>query len=58
VVKDGVSGFIVDTIEEAVAAVRLVADLDRAKVRAEFEHRFSAGRMARNYLDIYRAGGT
>jgi glycosyltransferase involved in cell wall biosynthesis len=57
VVKDGLSGFIVDTIEEAVAAVRRVADLDRAKVRAEFEHRFSAERMARNYLDIYQELG-
>jgi glycosyltransferase involved in cell wall biosynthesis len=55
VVKHGVSGFIVDTIEEAVAAVGQVADLDRAKIRAEFERRFTVERMARDYLEIYEA---
>ena len=54
VIKEGLSGFIVDTVEEAVAAVRRVADLDRSKIRAEFEHRFTAERMARNYSDIYQ----
>jgi glycosyltransferase involved in cell wall biosynthesis len=54
IIQDNVSGFVVDTIEEAVAAVRHVANLDRAKVRAEFERRFTAERMARDYLGIYR----
>jgi glycosyltransferase involved in cell wall biosynthesis len=54
IIQDHVSGFVVDTLEEAVAAVRRVADLDRARVRAEFERRFTAERMARDYLDIYR----
>lgn len=54
IVEDGVSGFVVDTIEEAVAAVRRIASFDRAKVRAQFERRFTAKRMARSYLDIYR----
>ena len=35
VLEDGTSGFIVDTIEEAVAAMRRIASLDRAKVRAD-----------------------
>jgi hypothetical protein len=47
-------GFIVDTLEDAVTAVRRIASLDRAKVRAEFERDFTAERMASNYLAIYR----
>ena len=35
-------------------AIGRAANLDRAKVRAEFERRFSAERMARDYVDIYR----
>lgn len=53
IVTDGVSGFVVDTVEEAVAAARRIATLDRAKVRAEFERRFTVERMAREYLEIY-----
>ncbi len=54
VLEHGLSGFVVDTIEEAVAAVQRIEDLDRARVRAEFERRFTAERMARDYIDIYR----
>jgi glycosyltransferase involved in cell wall biosynthesis len=54
IVENRVSGFVVDTIEEAIAAVQRVADLDRAKVRAAFERRFTAERMARDYVGIYR----
>jgi glycosyltransferase involved in cell wall biosynthesis len=53
VIQDGVSGFIVDTVDQAISAVRRVDSIDRAKVRAEFELRFTAERMAREYLDIY-----
>jgi glycosyltransferase involved in cell wall biosynthesis len=53
ILDDGVSGFIVDTVEQAAAAVRRIASLDRAKVRAAFERRFTADRMARDYLDVY-----
>lgn len=53
VVDHGVSGFIVDSIDEAVDALRRVSMLDRAAVRARFERRFSAERMARHYLDLY-----
>ena len=45
ILEDGTSGFVVDTIEEAARAVRRVASLDRAKVRAEFERRFTVERM-------------
>jgi glycosyltransferase involved in cell wall biosynthesis len=54
VVTDGVSGLVVDTIEEAVAAVRRLATLDRARIRAEFERHFTAERMAHGYLEIYQ----
>lgn len=54
IVQVNVSGFIVDTVEEAVAAVRRVADLDRVEVRAAFERRFTAVRMARDYVALYR----
>jgi glycosyltransferase involved in cell wall biosynthesis len=53
VLEDGVSGFIVDTVEQGTLAVRRIANLDRAKVRSEFERRFTAGRMADCYLEIY-----
>jgi glycosyltransferase involved in cell wall biosynthesis len=54
VVDDGLTGFIVNGIDEAVAAVRSVEKLSRVAVRATFERRFTAERMARDYLAIYR----
>jgi glycosyltransferase involved in cell wall biosynthesis len=54
VIEHGVSGFTVDSIDEAVAAVRAAGTLDRAGVRGSFEARFTAARMARDYLTIYR----
>ena len=54
IIEENVSGFVVDTIEEAVMAIRRVVSLDRAKVRAQFERRFTVERMARDYVDIYR----
>lgn len=54
IVTEGVSGFVVDTIEEAVTAVGRATRLDRAKVRAEFDCRFTAERMARDYVNIYK----
>jgi glycosyltransferase involved in cell wall biosynthesis len=53
VVEDGVSGFVVDGVEAAAAAVGRVAALDRAVVRAAFERRFTARRMAEDYLSVY-----
>jgi glycosyltransferase involved in cell wall biosynthesis len=53
VIEEDVSGFVVDSIDEAVGAVRRAADLNRAKVRAEFERRFTAERMAHDYVAIY-----
>jgi glycosyltransferase involved in cell wall biosynthesis len=53
ILEDSTSGFIVDTVEEAVTAVRRTTSLDRARVRAAFERRFTAERMTRDYLKVY-----
>jgi glycosyltransferase involved in cell wall biosynthesis len=55
ILETGVSGFIVDSVEQAVAAVERVMTLDRAQVRAAFERRFTVERMTRDYLRIYRS---
>ncbi|MGH7581806.1 MAG: glycosyltransferase family 4 protein [Gemmatimonadales bacterium] len=55
VIADGVTGIIVDTDDEAVAAVARAPELDRRACRAEFERRFDARRMADEYLTIYRS---
>jgi glycosyltransferase involved in cell wall biosynthesis len=53
VIDDGVTGFIVDSEEEAVRAVGLVGKLKRREIRRTFERRFTARRMADDYVDIY-----
>jgi len=53
VIDDGVSGFIVADEDEAVAAARRVHTLDRAKVRATFDRRWTARRMAEEYVSLY-----
>jgi len=55
VVEDRVTGSIVDTMEEAIAALPHVMALDRQKVRQRFEQRFSATRMAKDYVTLYRS---
>jgi len=54
VVRAGVTGAIVDTVDEAVAALPGVLALDRAGCREEFERRFSVRRMARDYVRVYQ----
>jgi len=61
VVTDGVSGFIVESVDEAVEAARRVGTLSRAEVRKTFERRFTVARMAKDYVRAYEeliAGGT
>ncbi|MPZ21162.1 MAG: glycosyltransferase [Luteitalea sp.] len=53
VMVDGVTGFIVDTVDEAVCAVGHVRELSRAACRRVFEERYTAARMARDYVKIY-----
>jgi glycosyltransferase involved in cell wall biosynthesis len=55
IIDDGVTGIIVDTMEEAILALPLVIALDRQKVRERFQLRFSATRMANDYVKVYRA---
>jgi len=55
VITHGVTGFIVDTVDEAVNAVQQAAVLDRAACRAEFMKRFSAPKMAQQYVKLYEA---
>lgn len=54
ILEEGTSGFIVDTNEQAASAVRRISTVDRAKVRAAFERRFTVERMAHDYVEIYR----
>ncbi len=54
VIEDGISGLIVETVDQAVEAVQRVGALSRRRVRHAFERRFTVEGMARAYLDIYR----
>jgi glycosyltransferase involved in cell wall biosynthesis len=53
VMVDGVTGFVVDTVDEAVEALKKVEGLNRRKVRMVFEERFTSERMAQEYVRIY-----
>ncbi len=55
IVDEGVTGRIVETPEEAIRALPDVLTMDRNGVRQRFEERFSATRMARDYLALYRS---
>jgi glycosyltransferase involved in cell wall biosynthesis len=54
-IRDQVSGYVVNSIDEAVQAVGRAATIDRSACRAEFEQRFSAKRMARDYVKLYES---
>jgi glycosyltransferase involved in cell wall biosynthesis len=54
IVEDGVTGYVCDDVEQAVRAVERLPYLSRAACRREFEQRFTAGRMAEDYVRIYR----
>ncbi|MEQ1817160.1 MAG: glycosyltransferase family 4 protein [Terricaulis sp.] len=53
VIEDGVTGFIVDTVDEAVRAVEHVVSLDRHLVRAAFDDRFTVQEMAHQYVRTF-----
>lgn len=53
VIEDGVTGFIVENMDEAVEAVERIPSIDRRACRARFERRFSATRMCDDYLRVY-----
>ncbi len=54
IVEDGTTGFIVANEEEAVLAVSRLPHISCAIVRHRFEQRFTARRMANDYVDVYR----
>ena len=55
VMEDDVTGRIVTCVEEAVPVLPKVIALDRRAVRARFEERFTAARMAKDYVNVYRS---
>jgi glycosyltransferase involved in cell wall biosynthesis len=55
IIDQGVTGAIVETMEEAVRMLPKVIALDRRAVRRRFEQRFSSVRMATDYLALYRS---
>ena len=54
VVDEGVTGFIVASDAEAAAAAVRLTELDRMRIRKVFEERFTARRMAKDYVALYR----
>jgi glycosyltransferase involved in cell wall biosynthesis len=54
VIDDGVSGFIVANEDEAVAATKRLHQLNRTTVRETFDRRWTARRMAEDYVDVYQ----
>ncbi|MBZ9745005.1 glycosyltransferase family 4 protein [Mesorhizobium sp. CO1-1-7] len=53
IIDHGATGFVVETIEDAVASMPALLQLDRRRIRTAFERRFSADRMARDYVEAY-----
>jgi len=53
IIDEGQTGFIVDDLDDAVAAVHRVGEVDRRRCREVFEERFTATRMACDYLELY-----
>ncbi|SNB61423.1 Glycosyltransferase involved in cell wall bisynthesis [Arboricoccus pini] len=55
VLEDGLTGYIATGVEAATAAVKKLDQLPpRSQIRKRFEERFSAKRMAEDYLEVYR----
>jgi glycosyltransferase involved in cell wall biosynthesis len=57
IVEDGVTGKVVESEDEAIAALPELLSYDRRAVRKRFQERFTAARMARDYADLYRTLG-
>jgi glycosyltransferase involved in cell wall biosynthesis len=55
IIDPGVTGLIVDSMDEAIRVMPQVLALDRRAVRQRFEQRFSASRMAKDYVQVYRS---
>jgi glycosyltransferase involved in cell wall biosynthesis len=55
VIDEGITGFVVNTVDEAVDALQRVDGVSRRRCRQEFERRFTSPRMARDYVKIYES---
>ena len=55
VIEDGRTGFIVENEDAAVAAIARLPELSRPAIRTRFEQRWTAGRMAEAYVDVYKS---
>ena len=55
IVDEGVTGFVVEDLNGAIGAVDRLGHLSRQKIRRRFEERFTARRMAQDYLSVYRS---
>lgn len=53
IIDDGVTGFIVESVEDAVKVVGRLDEIDRLACRRAFDARFDADRMASEYVKIY-----
>jgi glycosyltransferase involved in cell wall biosynthesis len=53
VIRDGVTGFLVDTVDEAARAVARIGELERRACRRWVGERFSQRRMVHDYLEVY-----
>jgi glycosyltransferase involved in cell wall biosynthesis len=54
VLDDGVTGFVCENLEQAIEATKRVHMLDRRTCRKRFDERFTAARMAEEYIQLYR----
>jgi glycosyltransferase involved in cell wall biosynthesis len=54
VIDEGLTGYVVDNIPDAVKAIQKVGNLSRKQIREVFERRFTSSRMASDYLDVYQ----
>jgi glycosyltransferase involved in cell wall biosynthesis len=54
IIEDGINGYVVDSVDEAVAAVEMAEQIPREQCRAVFHERFLASRMAAAYVEVYR----
>ena len=55
IIEDGLTGFVVEDETSAIGAVNRLGQLSREQVRKRFEERFTARRMAKDYLAVYRS---
>jgi glycosyltransferase involved in cell wall biosynthesis len=53
VIDEGVTGYIVDDVESAIAAIPRLLSLDRRRIHQRFQERFTAERMAKSYVSLY-----